>query len=144
MSPVDPSEVPEPSAEDLLRELSQLRLHKLRLEQREKHLLLALGEAAAQRLADLDRGLSIEGVALQEVMKRTLGSSARKPVMDSSKMAGAFVRKAPIKFQHPQDPSLVWSGRGKQPAWVRELEKRGQLDLARLTFADGQDERHSH
>ena len=32
----------------------------------------------------------------------------------------------PAKFQHPDDPSKTWSGRGRKPVWVKELEERGR------------------
>ncbi|MEY1660625.1 H-NS histone family protein [Isoalcanivorax beigongshangi] len=27
-------------------------------------------------------------------------------------------RPAPVKFRHPEDPSLTWTGRGKRPNWL--------------------------
>lgn len=27
---------------------------------------------------------------------------------------------APIRFRHPSNPSLTWSGRGKRPNWMRD------------------------
>lgn len=34
-----------------------------------------------------------------------------------------------IKFRHPQDTSLTWSGRGKRPRWTVEfLENGGTLE----------------
>jgi hypothetical protein len=38
------------------------------------------------------------------------------------------------KFQNPTDPSLNWSGRGRQPRWVTKLLKAGKrLDDLRIT-----------
>lgn len=38
-------------------------------------------------------------------------------------------RPAAIKFRHPEDPSLTWAGRGKQPNWLKaELEKGKSLE----------------
>lgn len=35
--------------------------------------------------------------------------------------------KAPTEFRyaHPENPSLKWSGRGRQPAWIKEHEEAG-------------------
>ncbi len=33
--------------------------------------------------------------------------------------------KVPPKYQDPHDPSRQWSGRGMQPAWVRDLIAQG-------------------
>jgi DNA-binding protein H-NS len=52
-----------------------------------------------------------DGLSLEELL--SAGKSRRK-------------RRAPnTKYQHPEDASLKWSGRGKQPAWVRECLERG-------------------
>lgn len=38
-------------------------------------------------------------------------------------------RKAPMKFVHPSNRKLAWSGRGSRPAWVRVwLEHGGSMD----------------
>lgn len=34
--------------------------------------------------------------------------------------------KAKVKYANPENPSQVWSGRGKQPAWVREALAGGK------------------
>ena len=31
----------------------------------------------------------------------------------------------PPKFRHPEDPSKTWSGRGRKPQWLRDLEAQG-------------------
>lgn len=33
--------------------------------------------------------------------------------------------KAPIKYRHPKNPELKWTGRGKRPHWVRQYEEQG-------------------
>lgn len=30
-----------------------------------------------------------------------------------------------VKFQHPQDASLTWTGRGRQPKWIVEFVANG-------------------
>lgn len=34
--------------------------------------------------------------------------------------------KRAVKYQHPDDPSKGWSGRGRKPAWVKEWEGSGR------------------
>jgi DNA-binding protein H-NS len=36
------------------------------------------------------------------------------------------------KFRHPDDASKVWSGRGRKPAWIVDLEQSDKIDSARL------------
>jgi DNA-binding protein H-NS len=118
----------EPSVAEMERELAHLRVQRLRIEQRERALQEALGMAGRQRLREL---VGLDG--LEGVVRATLGSAARKPAIDTSKLAGSFVRKAALKYRHPDSPGLVWSGRGKKPGWIRDLEQQGRLDAARLT-----------
>lgn len=35
-------------------------------------------------------------------------------------------RSVAAKYRHPQDPSLSWTGRGKQPRWVAEAIAGGK------------------
>lgn len=41
--------------------------------------------------------------------------------------------KAAARFQHPDDPSKTWSGRGRKPVWIKEWEAAGKsLDDLRV------------
>ena len=31
----------------------------------------------------------------------------------------------PAKFRHPENPSLTWSGRGRQPGWIKKAAESG-------------------
>ena len=35
-------------------------------------------------------------------------------------------KPAPVKFRHPDDASVTWSGRGKAPKWLSALENEGR------------------
>jgi DNA-binding protein H-NS len=32
---------------------------------------------------------------------------------------------APVRFRHPQDASMTWSGRGKRPNWMKDALSKG-------------------
>jgi len=34
-------------------------------------------------------------------------------------------KKVAPKYEHPDDPSIQWSGRGVTPGWVKEAEENG-------------------
>lgn len=34
--------------------------------------------------------------------------------------------KVPIKYRHPSNPALTWTGRGQMPRWMRELVNQGR------------------
>lgn len=42
------------------------------------------------------------------------------------------VASGAVKFRNPADPSQTWSGRGRRPAWINELDAAGRLDDARV------------
>ncbi|MBJ3764590.1 H-NS histone family protein [Maribius pontilimi] len=33
---------------------------------------------------------------------------------------------SPPKYRHPENPSVTWSGRGRQPAWIKEWLEAGK------------------
>lgn len=43
------------------------------------------------------------------------------------------VTPAPVKFQHPDNPALQWSGRGRQKEWVKQFIESGKsIEDARI------------
>lgn len=131
--PVDPeAESNWSSVEEIQSALERLRRQKLRLEQREQQLLQALAAATRGRLRELvDAG---GAPALEGMLRRAVASSRRGPDPSSTPpdTAAIHARKAPLRFRHPDDPGLVWSGRGKTPRWVQALQAQGRLDQARI------------
>ena len=119
------------SLTDLENSLLQLQRQRLQLEQREKSILAAIGRASETQLANLMLDSGMGSQAFAELVRRTVQSSVRMPGSESENLAQPFVRKAPIKFRHPDKPGLVWSGRGKTPVWIKELDAAGRLDEAR-------------
>ncbi len=127
----DPSEN-EDSPEEIEASLARVRRQLRQLEQREKQLMQALGEAGARRIAGLLSAGGLATTELEGLMRSTVGSSARLAGESPDGQAGPAVRKAPIRFRHPDQPGLVWSGRGKTPLWVKALEAQGRIEQARL------------
>lgn len=67
------------------------------------------------------------GIAIHEVVRRTHGH-APPPKRGTAKRVR---RPAPIKFRHPDQKDLTWTGRGKTPTWVNAWVKQGRT-LAEL------------
>jgi len=137
LQPLGDPEAPGPGEADIQeieRELAQLRVQRMRIEQRERALLQALGSAGAARFHEVCHRLAAKGVPVEHLLRSTVDAGGPKSGLDTSKLAQSFVRVAPLKFRHPDQPALVWSGRGKSPLWIRELERQGRLDEARLNL----------
>lgn len=41
-------------------------------------------------------------------------------LMGDAKTAGKSKPASPPKYAHPENPSLMWTGRGRQPAWIKD------------------------
>ena len=129
-------ETPWDSVEEIQAALAQVRRQKLQLEQRERQLLRTLALASQGRIQEMVGASGGAASTLEGMLRRTLHSSRAGPPEPSgtTAQAGAAdrVRKAPLRFRHPDNPGLVWSGRGKTPRWVLELQAKGQLERARI------------
>lgn len=57
---------------------------------------------------------------------KKLGFKLEELVSDKDKKAK---KPVPPKYQHPENSTTTWSGRGMQPKWIKEhLENGGNLD----------------
>lgn len=76
-------------------------------------------EIQKRKLAEKDAALqevialaSARGFALEEL----LGKKAAVPTPGKK----GTRKPAKVKYRHPQQPDLTWTGRGRKPAWVAE------------------------
>ena len=70
---------------------------------RKKQDALAAAEAAANEA----------GYSLSELLGTKLKTSGKGTIN-------------PPKYRHPENPQLTWTGRGRQPAWIKEAVEQGQ------------------
>lgn len=55
----------------------------------------------------------------QEIMAKIAACGfSLEEVMPSGKKIRSAGQKVAVKYRHPQDASLEWSGRGRKPQWV--------------------------
>lgn len=132
--PADGPEAEWSSVQEIQAALERVRRQKRLLEQREQQLLQSLAQASAGRVRQMVAEGGLPALALEGLLRSTVGSSKR-PARGTAPVPVApatQARKAPLRFRHPDDPGLVWSGRGKTPRWVSELQAQGRLEQARL------------
>lgn len=90
--------------------LSQLRkIEEQIIEELKKRRFLGISQAREQIL----HIAMAAGISLDEI----LSDKSRK---DSAS------RTVPVKFRHPNESTLQWSGRGRQPAWVKDWIASGK------------------
>ena len=68
------------------------------------------GRKAKEMRASFEEMAKKEGFTLDEIM----GGSAK------SKRNTAGRAKSPAKYRHPENASVTWSGRGRQPQWYKD------------------------
>lgn len=84
-------------------------------------------------LKQLQKDVSRRILSYEKVLRRNALSAAREAAKlhgyDLDDLYGKDGKKwspSANKYAHPDDPSLGWSGRGRQPAWFKELVDAGK------------------
>lgn len=65
-----------------------------------------------------------EARAALEAKAKEFGFSLNEITGAQKKTTGA----RPPKFRHPEDPTLTWSGRGRQPQWYKDALASGMTE----------------
>ena len=66
-----------------------------------------------------------EAMATIEAKAKEMGFSLSDLV--GGKATGFGKRKVnPPKYRHPENPEATWTGRGRQPAWIKEALENGK------------------
>lgn len=115
---------------------ASMTLDKLRKEQAKIEKAIAAKEAKEKKEA-MAKVVAIAretGIDLAELVngsvRKTRAASAAKPgTPGRKKKVGAKRGKVPPKYRNPADAEQTWTGRGKQPVWVREhVENGGSME----------------
>jgi DNA-binding protein H-NS len=92
-----------------------------------------LAKLSIEELQNLARDIEAEIVNRRVAEKervlnqmRELASSLGMSLEEFLRQEGISSSQVPVKFRHPENPSLTWSGRGKRPAWVNEALASGR------------------
>ena len=70
-----------------------------------------------QAIEEVKKLAAAKGLRLDEIVAELGGAKATRVKRE--------LGPAPIKFRHPKDHSLTWSGRGKRPNWMKEALAKG-------------------
>jgi DNA-binding protein H-NS len=111
-------------------QLAKLRKERQAIEKKEKALLSKTND---QALAQIKAIMKDSGMSVDDLLGALKVGKAQKIKKSAGTKVGTGVKagfKVPIKYRHPENAALEWTGRGKTPAWVQELKASGHLDLA--------------
>ncbi|QYX58705.1 H-NS histone family protein [Roseovarius sp. SCSIO 43702] len=76
---------------------------------------------ALQKMREVAREI---GVDFETLMKEHFGVEGKQ-----NSAGGRKKTKVAPKYRHPENPELTWTGRGRQPRWIKEhLESGGNVD----------------
>ena len=96
---------------------------------------LSRDELARMR-KDIDKALKTVEERKRKEALAAADAAAREKGFSLAELTGTGPKKArqsnPPKYRHPESPSLTWSGRGRQPAWYKELIAGGTPESALL------------
>lgn len=103
--------------------MAQVDLQNMNLDE-----LKRLQKDVAKAIEDFEERRRREALAAVEAKASEMGFSlAELTGASATKKSGKS--KSPPKYQHPENPALTWTGRGRQPAWIKEgLEAGKSLD----------------
>jgi len=116
---------------DLAAELLAIARERNKLDLKEKALLAGQKQEAINRVLEIMQAAKIKMDDLKSALKGASSLGIKQKGAKAKKGAKPTKKVAP-KFRHPDDPGIVWSGRGKTPVWLRDLEKQGRGKEARV------------
>lgn len=76
--------------------------------ERDKKAAIAAAQKAARK-----HGFELSDITDEPKVAKPKKKAAKKP-------------PAASKYQHPDDPSKTWTGKGRQPNWIKEAEAVGK------------------
>jgi len=99
--------------------MAKINLDKLDLDE-----LKTLQKDVARAIDQFEAKKRKEALEAVEALAREKGFS----LSELTGAAPAKKGKAPLppKYQHPENPALTWSGRGRQPVWIKEAVEAGK------------------
>lgn len=71
-----------------------------------------------QAIEEVKKLAASKGLKLEELFAELCGKAKGKRELGP----------APVRFRHPQDSSLTWSGRGKRPNWMKDAMAKGMTE----------------
>lgn len=113
------------SLDKLKREKAKIEKAITAMEAKEKKAAMAKVVAIAKESGfDLAELVGTKARAVRKAVTAPAATKAAPAVRKKKKVAAKRGKVAP-KYRNPEDSSMTWTGRGKQPIWVREYVENG-------------------
>ena len=98
------------------------------LQSMNKEELQALQKNVAKAISGFDERMKAEALAKAEAAVKEFGYSLAD--LTGGKRGG---KMNPPKYRNPADPSKTWTGRGRQPQWIKDALAAGK-DLSEMAI----------
>lgn len=103
-------------------QLERIRKQKALLEKKERELQ---SKSESKDLKKIVALIKKAGLTAEDVVQ------ALKATAPKNRAAKKTARKkVEAKYRNPADPSQTWTGRGRSPAWIKQLVDTGRLEEA--------------
>lgn len=113
-------------------QLEKIRAAKLKLEKEEQRLLSRTHDKVLAQIVQLAHSTGLTAAQITAALGskgKTAGKSTGKAPKTKRSTAG---KKVAPKYRNPANPEQAWTGRGRTPLWVQELQNAGQLASAEI------------
>ncbi len=107
-------------------QLAKLRKAKAEIEKKEQALLNRTQGKVIDKIVELAVTNKISAAQIVDALKSGKPAKAKRT---SNKSGGTLGKVAP-KYRNPADSNKTWTGRGRPPLWVVDLQNSGSLDSA--------------
>jgi DNA-binding protein H-NS len=98
--------------------MAKVDIEKLSLEELKAH-----AKDVQKAIVNFEAKRRNEALAAARAATKEFGFNLEELMVDSPKKSQA---KNPPKYVHPENPELTWSGRGRQPGWIKEGLEQGK------------------
>lgn len=112
-------------------ELGNLSLTELRRLQSKVEAEIRRRSDTARRdlLKKMQKMAADEGLSLSDLLGSTPAAAApeKKPATKRTRDTAAKKKEpSPVKYRHPENPGVGWSGRGRKPQWALDWVAQGK------------------
>lgn len=78
-------------------------------------------------LAEIETAIAARKTEERADIKQKLAELATKNGFTVEELYGKQRNKkrSEVKYRHPKDPSMTWTGRGRKPRWLNDAVKKG-------------------
>jgi DNA-binding protein H-NS len=110
-------------------QLEKIRAARVKLEREEKKLLSRTHDKALAQIVQIARNA---GLTAEQIAAALGGKSRAKAGAKTARKTAGAARKVAPKYRDPANPDNTWTGRGRMPKWVAELNEKGALASAEI------------